>query len=127
MSKQLAGKCWIYKRATLYVPDQKPVILDYTNGVEPVDCSTVMIDSDGLYFNWEIVPNNIVPIPLNVSRHNTYSIIRQGSIVLDDGSEVQWEFIFGKFQTHADYNMSKFNEYLPFLILILILVIKVLS
>lgn len=127
MSKRLEGKCWIYKRATLYSGDQKPVILDYTNGVEPVNCTSVMMDANGLFYEWEIVPGQVVPIPLNISRHNTYSIIRQGTIDLEDGSEIQWEFIFGKFQTFAEYNTKKFVEYLPFLILILILLVKIMS
>lgn len=127
MSKRLEGKCWIYKRATLYRNEQRPIILDYTNGVEPVNCDRVMMDANGLYFDWEIVPGQVVPIPLNISRHNTFSIIRQGKIEMEDGSEIQWEFIFGKFQTYTEYNMAKFIEYLPFLVLILILFVKVMN
>ncbi len=123
MSKTLQGKCWIYKRATLYVPNQKPKIIDYSTGIDSFACNTVEASPEGLHYNWEIVPGQIIPIPLNISRHNTYSIIRQGELTLEDGSTISWEFIFGKFQTHGQVIAKEFVEYLPFLLVILVLIL----
>ncbi len=121
MPTTIRGKCWIYKRATLYPANEQPQIIEYSSGIEPFDCDTVQMTSDGIRYNWEVIPGQIIPIPLNISRHNTYSIIRQGQLKLDDGSSVSWEFIFGKFMTHNEFMMKKFVEYLPFLFVILVL------
>lgn len=126
MSKTLQGKCWIYKRATLYDKDKNPVrILDYSNGVESFDCNSVLYNENGFFYAWSLLPNKTIYIPLNVSRNQTHSIIDMGSVPYQDG-EIRWEYIYGKYKSYAEHNWEKFVEYLPLLILILILVVKIL-
>lgn len=125
MSRTLRGKCWIYKRATLYRPDKAPRIIDYANGVEEFDCDSVLVGPQGLFYNWYLLPDQFISIPLNIPRNRTESIVKTGVIPFEDG-EIRWEYIFGKFMTYGDYNWSKFMEYLPLLLLILILIIRIL-
>ena len=114
------GKCWIYKRATLYVPDLPPRILDYSDGTEEFDCDDVFIEQ-GQYpvYMWRL-PGEIVPIPLNVPRKQVDSIIRTG-VVPYSGGELHWEFIFGKFRPYSTYYMKKFGTCLPFIVIVLVL------
>jgi hypothetical protein len=116
------GKCWIYKRATLHLPDLPPQILDYSDGTEEFDCDDVFLTpGEHPVYMWNL-PGEIVPIPLNVPRSQVDSIIRSGTIPYN-GGDLQWEFIFGKYRTYGDYYMKKTIECLPFIIIICVLIV----
>ena len=114
------GKCWIYKRATVHLDGAQPYILDYSNGIEPFDCESVYHTENGLQYMWSL-PGAVVDIPLNVSRTQTNSIIRTGVIPIKNG-EIHWEFIFGKFMPYDTYRWIKVKEYMPMILLIILLV-----
>lgn len=113
----IQGKCWIYKRATLYA-DGGSRIIDYSDGTEEFD-ATVFYGENGDYvYIWRL-PQEIM-IPLNVSPLITDSIIRSGIIKHDDG-EIHWEFIFGKFKPYKEYYAKKLLNCMPFILIILFL------
>lgn len=125
MFRKTQGKCWIYKRATLHLPDRNPIIIDYSNGTESFNCDHVLESRDGFFYTWKLPsdsnePSKNILIPLNVSREYTSSIVRMGSYPYEDG-EIHWEFIYGKFQPYGSYMLGKFIEYLIFILIILIL------
>lgn len=115
------GKCWIYRQATLHVPNLPPRLLDYSDGTVPFDCDNVYV-SQGQYpvYMWNL-PGEQIPIPLNIPRYETESIIRQGMIPYA-GGELRWEFIFGKYKTYSQYYMNKIKDCLPYIIVIFILI-----
>lgn len=100
-----SGKCWIYKRAELHLPGTNSQIIDYSNGTEVYDCNIETIGDIPVYM-WNL-PEEQIPIPLNIPRNKTNSIIRQGTIPFGDGV-ITWEFIFGKFKSYPQYYCSTF-------------------
>jgi len=119
------GKCWIYKRATVHIKGAQPYILDYSNGIEPFDCESVYYTEHGLHYLWSL-PNSVIEIPLNVSRTKTNSIIRSGVIPIKNG-EIHWEYIYGKFVPYDAYRWTKLKEYMPLVLLIVLLVLYIIS
>jgi len=120
MLKSKIGKCYIYKRATLFEPQKLPVILDYTDGTEPFDC-TVHVDADGaLYHDWYLDGESI-RIPLNVKRASVYSIVKDGVLDLDNGRRIEWEYIFGKFRTYPEFYWGKLVESAPYILIAIII------
>jgi len=107
-----SGKCWVYKRAT-----EGNQIIDYSDGTETHDC---VVDDSGEFpvYNW-IVGSTSIKIPLNIPRKQVDSIIEQGEI---DG--IQYEYIFGKFQSYPTYYMKKVIGCIP-LILLTLLVLNI--
>lgn len=117
------AKCWIYKRAVFIPSDtsQNSLLLDYTNGTRIHDG---IVDITGEYpvYTWTITPSVTIPIPLNVPRYNTDSIIKQGEIQVDGGI-IKWETIFGKCVFYFDYYVQLIMKYL-LIILVLLLLVK---
>ena len=116
--KYLKGKCYIFKRATLYLPDGSVSLIDYSNGILPQDCSNKVIQSDDypLYI-WNL-PKKTLYIPLNVYQPvNVDSFYRTGTIQTEEGI-IKWEYIFGRYKTHFQYHY----EYLIFYLIIIFLV-----
>ena len=111
----MKGICQIYKRATLITNDGQTKILDYSNGTRSHECEVQMLDGQPLYI-WNVAGQTI-PIPLNVGRNKTLSIIEKGDIQVDDGI-IKWEFIFGTY---------KKKSYLTYIVLVAILVFLLLK
>jgi len=111
----MTGKCWIYKRATLYTPGQKPKIIDYSDGHEEFDCVPNNNPGEALSYTWNL-PDQNIDIPLNVPRNHTESIVRTGNIPYGNG-EIKWEFIFGKYRNYSTYYLDVFKRY--FLVVVL--------
>jgi hypothetical protein len=115
----MRGKCWIYKRATLYIPGLKPNIIDYSDGTEPFDCNVVSTDDMGNpVYIWKL-PNKTIIIPMNIKRNSIDSIVRTGVIKYQEG-EIHYEYIFGKFKDYMTYYMETYG--LVFLLLIFIMI-----
>ena len=115
----MKGKCFIYKRATLYMPGQAPQLFDYTDGLHSYNCS---VDKKGEYYvyKWNL-PGKNIEIPLNVSRRmNNGSLVRKG-VLPYQGGELHWEYLFGQFKSYPKYYMDKLLECLPLLIVVLVL------
>lgn len=115
----VSGKCWVYRRATLHIPDMPPKIIDYSDGTEPFNCNTVSDSGNYPVYEWKL-PGEVIPIPLNIPRNNVDSILRKGVIEYPDG-EIHWEYIFGKFRTHPQFYLQKLPQFIPFIVIILIL------
>lgn len=115
----MKGKCWIYKRATLFTEDEPPLLLDYSDGTEPFDGKVFTDDSGQLVYIWRIA-GQILPIPVNVPRLATTSIVKTGTIDVDDGF-IEWEYIYGKFRPLHHYMMVKFVQWLPLLLLLVLI------
>jgi len=116
------GKCWIYKRAILTVPGQPSIILEHTDGTEEFDTTVVNTNDNKLFYNWNLRGHNI-PIPLNVQRNKVLSMVQTGSIDLSTGTTIQWECIYGKFQSYPEYYMKKLLSRLPYILLFLIVIL----
>lgn len=111
-------KCYIYKRATLFREQNIPLLLDYTDGTLPHTCEITFQNGVPLYL-WQI-HDQIIPIPLNVSRNSVTSIVRQGVIPTENG-EIHYEFIFGKYRTYTQYYLTQLQQLAPILLVILII------
>lgn len=121
----VSGKCWIYKRAAYYEDGRLIRIIDYSNGTDSFDCNMIISDSNGLFYKWHL-PNQELFIPLNISRKNTESIIKQGRYTFDKG-EIRWEYIYGKYRSYSEYNWDVFLMYLPFVLIVFILCLVIIQ
>lgn len=115
------GYCYIYRRATLYREDQPPQIIAYADGVDPEMCT---VDMSGPFptYHWTVA-GETHPIPMNVPRTQTESILNAGEIPVEEGI-VKYEFIFGKFRSRTQHYTAKFIAALPLLLLIAILLMR---
>jgi len=113
-----SGKCWIYKRANLYMPDAQPVIIDYTDGTEEFDAQVDLSKEHPVYI-WKLNDENI-HIPLNIHRTKVDSIILTGSIPYGEG-EIRWECLYGKFKPYSEYYLCKLFSCLPLIFAILLI------
>ena len=104
------GKCYIYKRAT--IGDE---FIDYTDGTEVFDC---IVDDNGQYpmYTWDLGRGLQIPIPLNIPRRKTDSIIRKGNI-----DDIEYEFVFGKFSSYPKYYSQQLCKCLPLVLCILLI------
>lgn len=93
----LTGNCWIYMRATLYAPGCPPRIVAYKDGLTPFRCDRVYTRNGYPTYDWNL-NGVVVHIPMNVKRHETDSIIQQGTMPLANGASLRWECINGKFE-----------------------------
>jgi hypothetical protein len=119
----MKGKCWIYKRATLYLPNEEPKIVDYSNGTEcfNVDDKDIVF-RQGHYpsYMWNL-PGETVPITLNVpyTDKSVNSIFLNGVLPYGSG-ELRWECLFGKYKPLHLYYYDKLKELMPILIILFI-------
>lgn len=116
------GKCWIYKKAILNPGTPNAAIIDYSNGTNPQDLE-VSIYNDGIFYDWNLA-NNIISIPMNVDKDNVVSIIRNGVVFLDDGSEIHWECLCGKYRNFAHYYFQNSLWFIVAIILLILLTYK---
>lgn len=121
----LAGKVWIYKRATFYPQNSdKGEIIDYTDGTEPFNSKVEGTRQNPVYI-WKIPGyEEAIQIPLNVSRNRVDSILRKEVIELPDRGDLHLEYMFGKFRTYPQFYFSRYFYVFPFLLIILILVMS---
>ena len=118
------GKCYVYKRATLINGEAPPQIIDYSDGTEPFNCE-VHTGADGyLIYKWKL-NEDIINIPLNVPRSKVDSIIRKGVIPLENGTEIQYEFIFGKYRNYLQFYSDQLIQLFPLLMIIAIIILIV--
>lgn len=108
------GKCWIYKRATLYTPSGTVKTLDYSNGTRPTVCEVEHnIATNDILYLWHL-PTRVLGIPLNARRQDFRSIVRTGIIHMENGDRIEWEYIFGRY-------MPLWKYYLPYVIVYILL------
>lgn len=112
------GKCYLYKRATLYREGQPPYILDYSDGIEPENCE---VDVSGEFptYKWNL-PSRTIDIQLNVPRTKVESILHSGEIPFEEGV-LRYEYILGKYRSFAQYYGEKAFNVLPLLLIIVYL------
>lgn len=113
------GTCWIYKRATLHLPDHPPQIIDYSDGTQSQQCTNIDHNGQHPVYVWTL-PNKVLHIPLNIKRYNTDSIIRQGHYRYKNGY-IAWEYIFGKYSPTRDFYLMELRKYIPFVLIIVFL------
>jgi hypothetical protein len=121
----MRGKCWIYKRATLYsaADGKSPTLVDYSNGTKEFN-GEVKPSIDGtLIYEWKLPGATTIEIPVNVSRRDVHSIIRSGTIDFEDGSFMKWEFIFGRFEDYFTYYIIN-NSSLILLVLLIYIIVR---
>jgi len=116
------GKCWIYKRAALHIQGAPIQIVDYSDGTEEFDCDTVNIQGRYPIYIWQL-PGGSVSIPMNIPRTEVDGIVRTGSRPYA-GGVLRWEYIFGKYKSYKDYYLSELKRCLPFIIVIILLLIR---
>lgn len=115
----MKGKCFIYKRATLHLPNQKAQLFDYTDGMTAYDCEVETSGNHYVYI-WRLHDQDI-KIPLNITRNmDNGSLVRNGVIPYNDG-ELRWEFLFGQFKTYPQYYIKLLVSCLPLLLVVLVL------
>lgn len=113
------GKCYIYKRANL-VTENGEKLVDYQDGTIPFNCQVHTNQQGRPVHRWNLY-GEVIEIPLNVSRTKTDSILRNGVIPLEDGSVIEYEYIFGKYISATKFYTRQLLKMLPFLILTSIL------
>jgi hypothetical protein len=118
------GKCWIYKRATLYDSNTGDVkIIDYSNGTREFDCE--VLDVNGVnepekVFLWNVAgTGTTIPIPLNVNRDDVPSILRTGRVDYNDSQYIEWECIFGRYHSYSKYYNTKYTKWILFCLLLI--------
>lgn len=124
----MKAKCWIYKRATLFMEDgTQPTLIHYTDGTREFTGNVHQTEGGVDVYMWN-VGDQMIAIPLNIAPQQVTSIVKMGSIPYTDMNgqtgEIKWECIFGKYRTFQQYYMEKL---LPFLILIILSIAAALS
>lgn len=117
------GKCWIYKRATLHMPNAEPELVDYSNGTESFDVGdndVVFEAGDYPKYLWNL-PGTVVPISLNVpsSDKNITSIYLSGVIPYGAG-QIEWECLYGKYKPYHLYVYHEMLDKLPIIMVFII-------